>query len=241
MGFGIVEPFDEFDLARQDPAKLPAGWPAQPSHPELLDALAKDFRRSGYSLKHLFSTICRSSAYQLSVRFPGEWKESYTKYYARRFARMLRAEELHDSIVIATSQPGKFELGPGNVVDMAMKLSGPGGDGQVRRFMDTFGQSNRNNPPQPLQGSLLQPLILMQSPVVNERVLAKNDSRVQRLLDSYPDDSRVVEELFLATLSRPPSEGEKEVALAALGQDRVVGAQNLQWTLINNVEFFHNY
>jgi len=51
----------------------------------------------------------------------------------------------------------------------------------------------------------------------------------------------VVEELFLATLSRPPSATEREVALAALAKDRVEGAQNLQWALINQVEFFFNY
>ena len=108
--------------------------------------------------------------------------------------------------------------------------------------MQTFGQSNRNNPPRPLAGSPLQPLLLMQSPVVTERVRAEKDSRIARLLASYPnDDARVVEELFLATLSRPPSATEREVALAALAKDRVEGAQNLHWALINQVEFFFNY
>jgi hypothetical protein len=51
MGFGIVEPFDEFDLARQDPKNLPEGWQLQPSHPELLEKMAQDFRASGYSLR----------------------------------------------------------------------------------------------------------------------------------------------------------------------------------------------
>src|SRR5262249_16829082 len=53
MGFGIVEPFDEFDLARQEPKDVPAGWQLQPSHPELLEALAKDFSEHGYSIRHL--------------------------------------------------------------------------------------------------------------------------------------------------------------------------------------------
>ena len=51
--------------------------------------------------------------------------------------------------------------------------------------MQTFGQSNRNNPPHPQAGSPLQPILLMQSPVVNDRVLAAKDSRVQRLLETY--------------------------------------------------------
>src|SRR4026209_278039 len=66
MGFGIVEPFDEFDLARLDPKNVPAGWELQASHPELLEALCKDFRTNGYSIRRLLGTICKSNAYQLS-------------------------------------------------------------------------------------------------------------------------------------------------------------------------------
>jgi hypothetical protein len=231
MGFGIVEPFDEFDLSK----------PEQASHPELLEALAADFRSHNYSLRNLFRTICNSSAYQLSARFEGDWKESYTRYFARKFVRMLDAEELHDAIAVATSRPGSFKFGDEST-GMAMHLSGPSGTSDVKYFMQTFGQSNRNNPPRPLAGSPLQPLLLMQSPVVNDRVLAKKDSRVERLLAAYKDDNgRVVDELFLATLSRPPSDGERRVGTAAMTKDRVAGAQDLQWALVNQVEFFFNY
>jgi hypothetical protein len=240
MAVGIVEPHDEFDLARQNPANVPAGWELQPSHPELLDALATDFRKNGYSIKHTLGAICRSSAYQLSAQFSGEWKDAYSRYFARKFVRMLTAEELHDAIALATGRSGKFKFGD-TQVEMAMQLSGPGGDADLKYFMQTFGQSNRNNPPKPLSGSPLQPLLLMQSPVVNDRVLAAKDSRVQRLLETYQDNARVVDELFLATLSRPPASGEKEIAMAALAGDRVKGAQNLQWALINLTEFFFNY
>ena len=78
--------------------------------------------------------------------------------------------------------------------------------------------------------------------MVNDRVLASKDSRVQRLLDTYKtDNNRVVDELFMATLSRGPSGEEKSVALAALDKNRTVGAQDLQWALINQVEFFFNH
>ena len=240
MGVGIVAPHDEFDLSRQDPQRLPEGWDLQPTHPRLLDALTSDFRRGNHSLKRLLGTICRSSAYQLSSRFYGEWKESYTPYFARKFARMLTVEELHDSIVLATERPGEFKFGD-RTVGLAMKLGEPGGGEDVKRLMRTFGQSNRNNPPLPLVGSVLQPLVLMQSPVVNDRILAKDGSRVERVLKRYQEDEKVVNELFLATLSRPPSEAEKEVATASLSRDRTAAAQNLQWALINSVEFFYNY
>jgi hypothetical protein len=240
MGQGIVEPFDEFDLARQDPANLPKGWELQPSHPELLRDLGTDFRRGGYRLKSLIGTICKSNAYQLSARFDGEWKDQYSKYFARKFVRMLTAEELHDAIAVATGRPGAFKLND-LPMSMAMQLSGPSGGGDIKYFMQTFGQSNRNNPPKPLQGSPLQPLLLMQSPVVNDRVKAEKDGKVQRLLGAYTENGRVVDEMFLGTLARRPSGAEREIAVNALASNRVEGAQNLQWALINLTEFFFNY
>ncbi len=240
MGMGIVEPYDEFDLARQNPKSVPAGWDLQPSHPELLEALASDFRKSNHSVKQLLRTICRSNAYQLSARYDGEWNDKYTRYFARKLVRMLTAEELHDAITLSTGRPGSFRYGDQNV-PMSMQLSGPSGGGDLKYFMQTFGQSNRNNPPKPLTGSPLQPLLLMQSPVVNDRVTAQKDSKVQRVLDSYKEDGKVVEELFLSTLARKPSTDESQVALTALAKSRTEGAQNLQWALINMTEFFFNY
>jgi len=240
MGYGIVEPYDEFDLARQDPNNVPAGWQLQPTHPELLNDLAQDFRKHNHSLKHLLRTIANSNAYQLSARFPGEWQESYTPYYARKFVRMLSAEELHDSIASATGRPGSFKQGK-ETMGMAMQLAGPQGAGDLKSFMVAFGQSNRSNPPRPPAPSPLQPLILMRSSVVNDRVVAAKDSRVQRLLDSYSDNAKVVDEMFLSTLSRHPSANERQFAINALDGNRVESAQNLQWALLNLVDFLYNY
>jgi hypothetical protein len=251
MGVGIVDPFDEFDLARQDPKNLPAGWDLQPSHPELLNKLADHFRKNNHSIQGLFKLICNSSAYQLSARFPGEWNENYTRYYARKFARMLTAEELHDAIATATERPGKFVIrsrredgsaeGASASVPMAMQVAMPNPTGDLKSFMQAFGESNRGAPPKAPAPSPLQPIMLMRSPVVNDRVLAAKDSRVQRLLDSYKENDRVVEELFVATLSREPSADEKAVALSAMSSNRVEGAQNVQWALLNLVEFLYNF
>ena len=241
MGQGIVEPFDEFDLARQDPRNLPKGWDLQPTHPELLDDLAAGFRANNHSLKYLFRTITQSAAYQLSARFDGEWKESYSKYFARKFVRQLGAEEIHDSIATATSRPGAFKRGKESM-PMAMQVSGPAGSGDTKTMLAAFGQSNRSNPPKDPTGSPLQPLLMMQSGMVNDRVIAAKDSRVQRLLDTYlNDDAKVVEELFLGTISRWPTSAEQTVAKDAMKADRKRGAENLQWALLNQVEFLFNY
>jgi hypothetical protein len=104
FGLGIVDPVDSFDLARQDPkARLPEPWMCQPTNSALLDALARDFAAHRFSLKHLMRTLTRSSAYQLSSRFDGEWKHSYTPYFARHYVRQLSAEQIHDAIIASSS------------------------------------------------------------------------------------------------------------------------------------------
>src|SRR2546426_3588508 len=54
FGRGIVDPVDDFLSTNP------------PTHPELLKALANDFRDSNYDLKHLMRTIVQSRTYQLS-------------------------------------------------------------------------------------------------------------------------------------------------------------------------------
>ena len=240
MGFGIVEPYDEFDLARLDPENVPEGWEVQPSHPQLLEELGAYFRENNYSLHTLFTTICNSSAYQLSSRFDGEWNDTYTKYFARKYARMLTAEELHDAIVSATDLPGEFDDN-GEKLPMAMQLSVPKPKGSLKSFMLAFGQSNRNTVARPPTASPLQPIMLMRSSVVIDRVESEEGGRVKALLDRHTDDSAVIEELFLASVSRAPTPAEKDIALTAMADNRVEGAQNVQWALLNLTEFLYNF
>lgn len=242
MGFGIVEPVDDFDLARYDAKNPPpAPWTIQPSNPELLDALAREFQTHNYSFKHLMRTILKSSAYQLSSSFPGEWKDDYAPYYARKFVRLLSAPELHDAITLATAKPGKFASGEERV-GMVMQMSEPKkADGETQNFMRVFGQSNRDDMPKKVAASSLQAMLLMQSKIVNERVQAKDGSRVEQILKEAADNRQLVERIYLATVSRHPSKAEVDAALKAVEADRRRGAENLQWALINSPEFIFNY
>jgi hypothetical protein len=151
---------------------------------------------------------------------------------------MLTAEEMHDAIATATGRPGNFRAGKESV-GMAMQLSVPRASGELKSFMQAFGQANRGTPARPPAPSPMQPIMLMRSPVVLDRVLAAKDGRVQRLLDAYPDNGKVVDELFLGTLSREPSAEEKALAVSVLDQNRVAGAQNVQWALLNLAEFLY--
>jgi hypothetical protein len=89
--------------------------------------------------------------------------------------------------------------------------------------------------------SALQAMLLMQSRLVTDRVLAMDGSRVEQLLKEEADDRVLLEKLFLSTLSRRPNEAEKRVGLETLAKDRRRGAENLQWALINSPEFLFNF
>ena len=242
MGFGIVEPIDDFDLERYDAKKPPpAPWTIQPSNPALLDAMAEDFGANGHSFRHVVRTIMKSSAYQLSSSFPGEWQETYTPYYARKYVRMLSAPELHDAIALATGRPGSFSSGT-EKVGMAMQMPEPKKAGaDVQSFMRTFGQSNRDDMPKKVPPSSLQAMLLMQSKVVTERVNSTKGGLLSALLEKSSDDKALVEQLYLHTVSRKPSTPELKIGLEALQKDRRRGAENLQWALLNSPEFLFNY
>src|SRR5205823_3587573 len=111
MGAGIVDPPFAFDLARQDPANPPpAPWTIQPSHPELLNALAADFQAHRYDLRYLIRLMATSNTYQLSSHFDGQWKDSYSQYFARHLVRRLSPEVITDAVSQATGHFDKMPI-----------------------------------------------------------------------------------------------------------------------------------
>jgi hypothetical protein len=249
FGLGIVEPVDGFDTARQDPARPPpAPWTVQPVNPALLDTLARDFADNGFSLRHLMRTLARSTVYQLSSRFDGEWKEPYTPYFARKFVRRLSAEQLHDAIAQATQVFGNYRRR-----DLVYQTAMPPlqfwtqaatpeqiGDREAKSFVQAFGMANREQFDRQSAGSIMQALMLMNSPFVNRRVRAEGGSRVEQLTKSTKSSEQIVDELYLSTLSRPPAPEERKLAARWLDQDRS-NAEDLHWALLNKLDFILNY
>ena len=184
MGVGIVEPLDGFDLARYYPSgDLPDGWTVQPSHPYLLDELARDFQASGFRFKHLVRTIARSSTYQLSSQCDYPWKPEYGRYFARRNVRMLSPIQLHDAIVTATAVPGAYPSG-GTDVGMARQVLDPAYvKGEVGEFLRAFGQQSRDQFPVRPASSSLQAMLMMNSRTVLDRVQSDGVGRVAKMLD----------------------------------------------------------
>ncbi|HWB83109.1 MAG TPA: DUF1549 domain-containing protein [Bryobacteraceae bacterium] len=250
MGVGIVDPPFSFDLARQDPANPPAKpWTIQPANPELLDALAKDFRDHHFDLRYLIRTIVTSSTYQLSSHFDGEWKVAYEPYFARHHVRRLDPEMIADAISQATGVFNEMDvMYSDRKVSYVMDTYGPEdvrgkSVGPLGSFLHLMGQGYRVSPEKDNSGSMVEASALLNSRFVRDRVKISEKGRLHDLLTHTPPLSNddIVDQVFLAFLGRHPSPKEKTLAIQALEQRHGQGLEDLAWSLINMPQFLLNY
>ncbi len=250
FGQGIVDPVDGWDLKRIDPQyPPPAPWTLQPSHPELIEALATEFIKSNYSVKQLLRLMVSSNAYQLSSRYPGTWRPEYERYFARYGARRLEAEMVHDSMALATNTATPMNVeGLADPVRWAIQLpdpSEPRDDFNTRNFLTQFGRGDYWNIPKSRKSTVLQVLFLMNDNGVNFRTFPNRDggrtTRVAEILQSGVDDTTAIRRLFLATLTRFPTADEFATINRNKKGARDQWLADLQWALLNKVEFLFNY
>jgi len=108
-------------------------------------------------------------------------------------------------------------------------------------FLDTFGKPRREVVcacERSEDGNIGQALALINGGEVNEKIAAPQ-GRVQALIRDNKSDSEVINELYLAALSRRPTdrEGSDARALIHAGKTRAEGISDLMWSLINSREF----
>jgi hypothetical protein len=245
MGRGIVDPPFAFDLARQDPSHPPpAPWTIQPSHPELLDALADDFRSHGYDLRRLIRTIASSRAYQLSSRAPAGWRTAHDSYYARRIVRRMSAEQMWDAVGQVTGVfPALNVTFSAKKVQYLMQARSPQdidrSDHRLYKALQFFGQCDRYQAEATRRPSMLQAAVLLNDASLRDRVKVQKGSRLESLLNAENPKSneQVVDELFYAALARPASEEERKIGVDLLREYRTQGAEDLMWALVNRLDF----
>ena len=230
MGRGIVEPVD--DLRESNP----------PASAELLDALADDFRTHGFDVKRTIRLITNSRVYQLSS-LPNPLNAEDTRYFSHATVRMLSAEQLLDSASLVTGVPEKlFNLPAGSRAAQV-----PDGE-LVHPFLKDFGQPARADACECERGTdstLEQALQIVGGRTLHNKVVSP-DNRIGKLLKAGADNARLVDQLFLSTLSRPPTAAERDLAVSTLaGQTNDAGrrgaAEDLFWTLLNHPEFLFQH
>ncbi len=226
MGKGIVDPVDDFRDTNP------------PSNPELLAALAKEFVKNGYRIKPLIRVILNSKTYQLAAEAPPQSPHAANpdRYFVAAQVRMLTAEQILDAVSSATGVPEKFKGYPTGTRAIGLPEGGinhPFLMSFSKPVRDVICECAREDDP-----ALPQVLHLLN----NAGLLAKvksPDGRVAVLLKAGKDDASVVEQLYLATLSRRPTAHEKELLAKHLAgmKDRTAGLQDVQHALLNLNEF----
>ena len=227
LGRGIVEPVDDFRDTNP------------PSNPELLDALAKDFVKNGYRLKPLVRSILNSHTYQLaSVGAPKQsaFAADPDRYFTKAAIRMLSAEQILDAISAATGVPETFKGYPAGT--RALELA----EGGVNHpFLQAFSKPVRDvscECAREEDPSLPQMLHLLNNKGMLIKVSSPH-SRLASALREKKEDAALIEQIYLATLSRRPTAAEVNIAtrhIEKLG-DRTRGLQDIQYALFNLGEF----
>jgi len=254
FGLAMVEPRDGFDLYRIDPDRdLPEGWEMQVRDPALLEHMTDQMIAFGYDLRAYLRYVANSATFQMSPEYlPGNWEEPWLSTYARYPAHHMDAETIYDALVVATgvaqpmNQTYAFDRTrvPATHAHELIDNNQPRGrtTSDIATMLTVFGRGNRVDQPRTNQGSISQALVLMSSPVIDASISSRS-GRVTDYLNQGYDTARIIEELFLDTLCRRPSEDEVTAYLAELNSfdDPRQRAETAMWLLINRVEFTYVY
>jgi hypothetical protein len=232
FGTGLIEPVDEI-----------AGTDAEPSHPELLDELARQFAAQGFDLKFLIRSITNSKTYQLSSAVT-DASQGDPRKFARMPLRGLTPEQLYDSVAQATGyQEARSNLPPG------VFINGAGGarDDFLARF------SSQNDKSTDYQTSILHALALMNGRLVGDATDLERSELLAAVLDApFLDTAGRVEVMYLATLTRRPTDREVQRLTKFIDERTAAGdgdrakrrseaLADVFWALLNSGEFLLNH
>ncbi len=232
LGVGIVHPVDDFSLGNP------------PSNDKLLDALAKDFLDHKFDIRHMERVVLNSRTYQLSSK-TNETNKLDKNNYAHSYVRPMMAEAVVDVLnsALGTAETWSPEIKPGvKAVEVgASQLQ----NAQLSYAFRIFGRPPRTSAcdcERAMEPALPQKLFLMTDDGLLGK-FKKADGRLEMALKSNMKDSEVLDELFLATLSRLPSERDRQAFAdyRKMVTDRRAAFTDTVWALINTREFILNH
>lgn len=225
FGRGLVEPLD--DLRATNPA----------SNEELFADLAKHLREVKYDLKAFTKTLLTSRVYQLAAAT--EANRDDEQNFSHATAKALPAEVLLDAICQTTGVGEKFNGWPEGhraiqVWDNRMPSYFFRIFGRPVRF--SVCECERSNEP-----SITQALHLMNSPEIGGKIRSKRGT-ARQLADSKKTPTEIVDELYLGTLARYPSDRERALLLESFkDEERRTAVEDVLWTLLNAKGFIYNH
>jgi len=236
---GLVEPED--DMRETNP----------PVNPELLNALAADFVKSGYDMKKLIRTLVTSTTYQLSAvpnAHNAKDRQNFSRYYPKR----LNAEVLYDAVNTLLDVESTFA---GQAAGTRAVALPDNSYNQSTYFLSVFGRPDSSSAcecERTQEASLAQSLHLLNAADIQTQ-LSRGKGRADRLTqDVRPDDDKITD-LYHIALSREPSPAEVTLAHSHLdkkiigktGEEALKGKkeayEDILWALLNTKEFLFNH
>jgi hypothetical protein len=232
-GQGLVPTLDDFGVQGQ-----------LPSHPELLDWLAVEFRESGWDVRHVIRLMVTSSAYRQSSVADAALRarDPYNQLFARQSRFRLDAEMIRDNALavsgLLVTKVGGPSVKPYQPAGYWAYLNFPTrewvndtGESQYRRGLYTYWQRTFPHPSllafdapsreectaeRPRSNTPQQALVLLNDPTYVEaaRVLAAH------VVASAKDDATRLEAAYRRVLGRSPREAEAKVLLPLLVKHR---------------------
>ena len=227
LGYGFTVPVD--DMGPHNPR----------THPELLDYLAKQFVSRGYDLKQLIEWIVLSEAYSLSSRVTkanaaDDPSKGEPPMFSHFYLRQMRAEELYESLLVAT---GADKSQGGLRKREAAKAD------WLRQFTIAFG-TDEGDEGTTFNGTITQTLMMFNGDLMKQALSDRPGSMLQQLVQQRRPLSQKIDHLFLAALSRQANRHEVEMAKRLIGfrgGNTMAGLQDLWWAVLNSNEFIFNH
>ena len=231
MGRGFVEPLDGF------------GEEVPPTNPDLLDWLAEDFVIHGYDLQYLMRTILNSKAYQRTSE-TNKSNKNDESYYSHAYIKPLSAEQFFYSMLEATG----FERS----LEREKYMHEHGADwmeNMKRRYLERFVFLLDNGEMEEIEafnGTVPQALMMINGSLVNDSAdHNERGSSLNHILKTTRYPAERVEQLYLRTLSRPPTTSEKtyfeRYLKQSLYRNKELAYEDLYWALLNSAEFALNH
>ena len=240
FGRGIVEPADDMNLANP------------PVNEELMNYLAEEFVARGFDVKWVHREILNSDAYQRSWK-PNESNKLDEKNFSRMVLRRLPAEVAMDAIKQATASSADAAQFGTNIAARAIGPNTANRKGNSTYALSTFGKPARVancDCERTADPTLLQTLFTRNDPELLSTLDSntKNSmgwiAELRRTSKHKPLDPEVViSEVFLRTVSRPPTASELVMAKEDISsaKDPVDGVRDVLWALLNTREFLVNH
>ncbi len=219
---GLVNPIEDMHDANK------------PTHPRLLQELAEDFTVSHYDLKKLMRAICNSQTYQRTSRpLPDNGEDD--RLYTHMAVKVFSAQQLIDSLAVVTGEQANRPQPDRGGRKAGGRVQPVGGDPLVRAF-DT-----REYDDDATEFSYGIPQLLR---LMNSGLTARSTRAARQIANKHKGDpARAVEEIYLTTLSRLPTQRETERMLAHVSKrgDSAAGCVDVMWALLNCSEFISNH